>query len=86
MLEIFKIREHRLTKFKYSRNYTVGNYTLPLKKFDANLFVRRQLRMDRGFKNFKVKWGHLRTNLRLRPENSFWTDPEIPENHRVPFH
>ena len=39
--------------------------------FDANLFVGHQLGPHRGSQNSKVKWGHLRSNLRFWPKNSF---------------
>ena len=39
--------------------------------FDANFLVGHQLRPHRGFQNSKVKWGHLRSNLRFWPKNSF---------------
>ena len=39
--------------------------------FDANLFVGHQLRVHRGSQNSNVKWGHLRSNLKFRPKNSF---------------
>ena len=38
--------------------------------FDANVFVGHQLRVDRGSQNSKVKWGHLRSNLRFWQKNS----------------
>ena len=39
--------------------------------FDVNLFVEHQLRVHWGSQNSEVKRGHLRSNLKFRPKNSF---------------
>ena len=52
------------------RQFSRPHVTIFWTFFDVNLFVGHQLRVHRGSQNSKVKWGHLRSNLRFWLENS----------------
>ena len=53
------------------RQFSRPHVTIFWTFFDVNLFVGHQLRVHRGSQNRKVKRGHLRSNLKFRPKNSF---------------